>query len=161
MANPRRPRRKPKTSGQRRYEKWSKWRPGHREREIGYHNALKHIQRAKRQDERPDPGDQKIVKNYKPETLGQRKDTLKRFGDFLQDAALNIGLTVVPGMLPAKAVKWIGQGTKLAAGAGLGAALGATAKAEKKKGGGQVKKSTGKKRRRAALRGGRSELRGG
>jgi len=165
MTNPPRPKRKPKVSkplfpgrDKKRYETWKRYRPGAGAQREGYHRARSAIKRAEQRGEKPSPWDRKIVSEYKPETSQQRQGKIDRFGNFLQDAAIEGGLTVLPGMLPAKALKWLGKAGKYIGAGAAGGTLGAVAPRKK---GGQVKKSTVKKRKRAALRGHRSELRGG
>ena len=165
MASPTRPKRKPRVSkplfpgrDKKRYETWKRYRPGAGAQREGYHRARSAIKRAEQRGEKPSPWDRKIVSEYKPETSQQRQGKIDRFGNFLQDAAIEGGLTVLPGMLPAKALKWLGKAGKYIGAGAAGGTLGAVAPRKK---GGQVKKSTVKKRKRAALRGHRSELRGG
>jgi hypothetical protein len=169
MANPPRPKKKPRVSkplfpgrDKKRYETWKRYRPGAGAQREGYHRARSAIKKAEQRGKKPSPWDRKIVSEYKPETAQQRQGKIDRFGNFLQDAATHAvvegGTALIPGMLPLKVKKWLTKAAKYAGAGAAGGALGAVAQRKK---GGQVKKSTVKKRKRAALRGHRSELRGG
>ena len=142
MANPPRPKRKPKVSkplfpgrDKKRYETWKRYGSGAGEQREGYLRARRAIKRAEQRGERPSSWDKKIVKEYKPETVEQRQEKK----DLAKEGAIQIGYLAFPY---ARALKMLNS----VAG---------------RKRGGKVKKKTGKKYKRAALRGHRSELRGG
>tara|TARA_R100001086_G_scaffold126642_1_gene65492 strand:+ start:1566 stop:2081 length:516 start_codon:yes stop_codon:yes gene_type:complete len=163
------PKRKPRISGntwqdQQRYKTWVSDKQGSRPQKEGYNRARRSIQRAEQMGQSPSRWDKKIVKEYIPETDKQRQQKLAKYGELAKDVALegllNVGGPLAALKIPATIWRLLRKTGKWAGAAGAGAALGGSAQVENKKGG-RVKKSTGKKRRRAALRGGRSELRGG
>ena len=165
MASPTRPKRKPRVSGntwrdQQRYKTWVSDKQGSRLQKEGYNRARRAIQRAEQMGQSPSRWDKRIVKEYIPETDEQRQQKLAKYGELGKDVAINAILegALIPGMLPAKVLKWLGKAGKYIGAGAAGGTLGAVAPRKK---GGQVKKSTVKKRKRAALRGHRSELRGG
>ena len=165
MASPTRTKRKPRVSGntwrdQQRYKTWVSDKQGSRLQKEGYNRARRAIQRAEQMGQSPSRWDKRIVKEYIPETDEQRQQKLAKYGELGKDVAINAILegALIPGMLPLKVKKWLGKAAKYAGAGAAGGTLGAVAPRKK---GGQVKKSTVKKRRRAALRGHRSELRGG
>ena len=168
MSSPARPRRKPKVSkslfpgrDKKRYETWKRYRPGAGEQREGYHRARRAIKRAEQKGERPSSWDEKIVSEYKPETAKQRQGKIDRFGDFLQEAAIQAGLLAFPyGKVFQVGKKVLGSKTGRAALTSTLTGLPSTSLEERKRGG-RARKNTGKKRRRVALRGHRSELRGG
>ena len=167
MASPARPKRKPKVSkplfpgrDKKRYETWKRYRPGAGEQREGYHRARRAIKRAEQKGERPNPWDQKIVSQYKPETAKQRQGKIDRFSDFLQEAAIEAGIMAFPyGKAFQVGKKVLGSKTGRAILTGALTGLPSEITEEREKGG-RVRKSTVKKRRRAALHGRRSELRG-
>ena len=169
MASPTRPKRKPRVSGntwrdQQRYKTWVSDKQGSRLQKEGYNRARRAIQRAEQMGQSPSRWDKRIVKEYIPETDKQRQQKLAKYGELGKDVAthaiLEGGTALIPGMLPLKVKKWLSKIAKYAGAGAAGGTIGAVTPAQRKKGG-QVKKSTVKKRRRAALRGHRSELRGG